>query len=79
VFWTWLIVKTLWPGATGRPLSKSNITSLARLPDYADADLKMWLKRVQDQGWKDAFVFFKHEDEGKGPQMAKRFLELARK
>jgi hypothetical protein len=23
------------------------------------------------------FVFFKHEDEGKGPQMAKRFLEIA--
>jgi uncharacterized protein YecE (DUF72 family) len=48
-----------------------------RLPDYTDADLKTWLKRVQEQGWKDAFVFFKHEDEGKGPQMAKRFLELA--
>ena len=48
-----------------------------RLPDYTDADLKTWLKRVQEQGWKDAFVFFKHEDEGKGPQMARRFLELA--
>jgi hypothetical protein len=36
-----------------------------------------WLKRVQEQGWKDVFVFFKHEDEGKGPQMAKRLLELA--
>ena len=48
-----------------------------RLPDYADADLKTWLKRVQEQGWKDAFVFFKHEDEGMGPKLAKRFLELA--
>ena len=48
-----------------------------RLTDYTDADLKTWLKRVQEQGWEDAFVFFKHEDEGKGPQMAKRFLELA--
>jgi uncharacterized protein YecE (DUF72 family) len=48
-----------------------------RLPAYTDADPKTWLKRVQEQGWKDAFVFFKHEDEGKGPQMAKRFLELA--
>ena len=28
------------------------------------------------QDWQDAFVFFKHEEEGKGPQMAKRFLEL---
>jgi hypothetical protein len=42
-----------------------------RLPDYADGDLKTWLKRVQEQGWKDAFVFFKHDDEGKGPKMAK--------
>jgi hypothetical protein len=33
---------------------------------------------VREQRWQDAFVFFKHEDEGKGPQMAKRFLELAR-
>jgi uncharacterized protein YecE (DUF72 family) len=48
-----------------------------RRPDYGDAELKAWVKRVRKQGWRDAFVFFKHEDEGKGPQMAKRFLELA--
>jgi uncharacterized protein YecE (DUF72 family) len=48
-----------------------------RRDDYSDAELKAWVKRVRDQGWQDAFVFFKHEDEGKGPQMAKRFLELA--
>jgi len=48
-----------------------------RRPDYGDAELKTWVKRVRDQNWGDAFVFFKHEDEGKGPQMAKRFLELA--
>lgn len=47
-----------------------------RLPEYSDADLKMWLKRVRQQDWQDAFVFFKHEDEGKGPRMAKRFLDL---
>ena len=44
---------------------------------YDDVALKQWVKRVQDQDWRDAFVFFKHEDEGKGPQLAKRFLELA--
>ena len=49
-----------------------------RRPDYGDAELRMWAKRVQDQSWRDAFIFFKHEDEGKAPQMAKRFLELAR-
>ncbi len=48
-----------------------------RRPDYGDAELTAWVKRVRDQDWRDAFVFFKHEDEGKGPQMAKRFLELA--
>ncbi|HEV8581621.1 MAG TPA: DUF72 domain-containing protein [Thermoanaerobaculia bacterium] len=48
-----------------------------RRPDYSDADLKAWLERVREPGWQDAFVFFKHEDEGKGPQMAERFLELA--
>ncbi len=48
-----------------------------RRPDYGDTELKIWVKRVRDQPWRDAFVFFKHEDEGKAPQMAKRFLELA--
>jgi uncharacterized protein YecE (DUF72 family) len=47
-----------------------------RLPEYSDAKLKTWAKRVRDQEWRDAFVFFKHEDEGKGPAFAKRFLEL---
>ena len=45
--------------------------------DYGDAELKDRLKQVREQGWRDVFVFFKHEDEGKAPQMAKRFLELA--
>jgi uncharacterized protein YecE (DUF72 family) len=48
-----------------------------RRPAYGDAELRAWVKRVQEQGWRDAFVFFKHEDEGKGLQMAKRFMELA--
>jgi uncharacterized protein YecE (DUF72 family) len=48
-----------------------------RRPDYGDAELKRWVKRVRKQDWRGAFVFFKHEDEGKGPQMAKRFMELA--
>jgi uncharacterized protein YecE (DUF72 family) len=47
-----------------------------RRPDYGDPELKEWVKRVQEQAWGDAFVFFKHEDEGKGPLMAKRYMEL---
>jgi len=48
-----------------------------RRPDYGDAELKAWAKRVQEQKWREAFIFFKHEEEGKGPEMAKRFLKLA--
>ena len=44
---------------------------------YNENDLADWMKRVKDQKWKDAFVFFKHEDEGVGPKLAARFLELA--
>ncbi|HYR75141.1 MAG TPA: DUF72 domain-containing protein [Pyrinomonadaceae bacterium] len=44
---------------------------------YQESDLTEWLKRVKDQKWKDAFVFFKHEDEGIGPKLAARFLSLA--
>ncbi len=48
-----------------------------RRPDYGDAELRTWAQRVGEQKWREAFVFFKHEEAGKGPQMAKRFLELA--
>jgi uncharacterized protein YecE (DUF72 family) len=48
-----------------------------RRTGYGDAELKRWVKLVLAQNWRDVFVFFKHEDEGKAPQMAKRFLELA--
>ena len=48
-----------------------------RRPDYGDVELKDWGKRIREKGWGDVFIFFKHEDEGKGPEMAKRFLELA--
>jgi uncharacterized protein YecE (DUF72 family) len=47
-----------------------------RGPDYSDRDLHDWAKRIQDQPWKEAFVFFKHEEAGKGPQFATRFLEI---
>jgi uncharacterized protein YecE (DUF72 family) len=47
-----------------------------RRPDYRDGDLRDWAKRIGDQPWKEAFVFFKHEEAGKGPQFASRFLEL---
>ena len=48
-----------------------------RRPDYGDAALKAWLRRMRKPRWREAFVFFKHEDEGKGPHFAARFLKLA--
>ena len=48
-----------------------------RRPDYGDKELKTWVDQVRQQKWKDAFVFFKHEEAGKGPKMARRLLELA--
>ena len=48
-----------------------------RRPDYSGAKLKTWVKRVREHKWRDAFVFFKHEDEGKGPKLAEKFLKLA--
>jgi uncharacterized protein YecE (DUF72 family) len=50
-----------------------------RRANYDSADLDVWMKRVQVQKWKDAFVFFKHEDEGTGPKLAAQFLDLAKK
>ena len=44
---------------------------------YNQNDLFDWMKRVQDQKWKEGFVFFKHEDEGTGPKLAAQFLKLA--
>ncbi|WP_243372390.1 DUF72 domain-containing protein [Geotalea sp. SG265] len=49
-----------------------------RRPGYGHQELKACINRLQEQNWKDIFVFFKHEEEGKGPQLARQFLELAR-
>jgi len=43
---------------------------------YDDAELRGWAASVRAQPWERAFVFFKHEDEGLGPKLAHRFLEL---
>ena len=47
-----------------------------RRPDYTDADLSQWMERILSQKWERAFVFFKHEDEAGGAEMAMRFQEL---
>lgn len=48
-----------------------------RRSDYTAADLSIWLQKILGQKWEKAFVFFKHEEAAKGPEMAVRFRELA--
>jgi uncharacterized protein YecE (DUF72 family) len=47
-----------------------------RRPDYDGAALAAWAARTAAQAWRDCFVFFKHEDAGKGPQLASRLLDV---
>jgi len=49
-----------------------------RRSNYTDAELSAWLERIRLQKWDRAFVFFKHEEEGKGAETAMRFNELSR-
>ena len=62
-------------GAVQTPFEKTADWGYLRLRKvhYGDGEVEQWAQRVQSSGWKDAFVFFKHEDEGTGPRLAKRF------
>ena len=48
-----------------------------RRGDYGQADLERWAARLGDQPWREAFVFFKHEETAGGPELADRFAGLA--
>jgi uncharacterized protein YecE (DUF72 family) len=45
-----------------------------RRQDYGEAEIAAWAERIAAQPWQEAFVFFKHEDEGKGPALAQQLL-----
>ena len=49
-----------------------------RRADYDDAALAAWAERIRTQPWTQAFVFFKHEDAGRGPDLAGRLAPLLR-
>lgn len=59
------------------PLVQTASHGYFRLRDegYQPDDLVKWAGTVRDlaPAWNDAFVYFKHEDEGKGPEFAKAF------
>ena len=43
--------------------------------EYDGEQMTEWARRVEAESWKRAFVFFKHEDEGLGPKLARNFIE----
>ena len=49
-----------------------------RREDYQKIDIERWAGFVREQksNWKDAFVYFKHEESGIGPKLAKQMMEL---
>jgi uncharacterized protein YecE (DUF72 family) len=47
-----------------------------RREEYEDGLLESWARRLGEAGWADLWVFFKHEDEGAGPRLARRFADL---
>ncbi|MGB9473735.1 MAG: DUF72 domain-containing protein [Candidatus Udaeobacter sp.] len=49
-----------------------------RREDYAHSDVERWAHFVQEQtdNWTDAFIYFKHEEAGIGPKLAKQMVEL---
>jgi len=48
-----------------------------RREDYAEADIRRWADyaRTQTDRWESAFVYFKHEESGIGPRLAKEFIQ----
>jgi uncharacterized protein YecE (DUF72 family) len=48
-----------------------------RRPGYARAELAAWAARIAAEPWREAFVFFKHEDAAAGPRLAEELLALA--
>lgn len=66
-------------GDTSTPVVATARHGYLRLRDegYTPADLDRWAETVMTKAevWDDAWVFFKHEDEGKGPAFARAFIE----
>jgi len=49
-----------------------------RREDYSTADIVRWAEMLRSNGskWSDAFVYFKHEERGVGPQLAAEMIRL---
>jgi uncharacterized protein YecE (DUF72 family) len=63
-------------GDEGAPLVPTAPWGYLRLrrSEYGPDGLAAWAARLRSQPWSEAWVFFKHEDEGRGPAFARSFL-----
>ncbi len=63
------------------PLVATADFGYVRLRDtgYSEGELRGWLGKLHDigRGWTDAFVFFKHEEQGVGPKLAAQLAAIA--
>ncbi|HEY8536899.1 MAG TPA: DUF72 domain-containing protein [Vicinamibacterales bacterium] len=61
------------------PLVETASYGYFRLRDegYTDADLDRWADVIRQRGdvWGETFVYFKHEEEGKGPEFARALMD----
>ena len=60
------------------PIVRTASYGYFRLRDegYTDADIDQWAEtiRLHQDRWEETFVYFKHEEEGKGPGFARRLM-----
>ncbi len=63
---------------SGDAIAKTSDWAYLRLRknNYSDEELAMWIELCEDAGFNDSYFFFKHEDEGRAPILAKQLLEL---
>jgi uncharacterized protein YecE (DUF72 family) len=49
-----------------------------RREDYQTTDIERWAEfaRQEESNWKEAFVYFKHEESGIGPKLAQQMVKL---
>ena len=46
-----------------------------RREEFSDKELRGWARKIGEQPWEDAYVFLKHEEEGKGPKLAAKLMK----
>ena len=47
-----------------------------RRDDYSAPSLRKVARNIKAQNWSEAFVYFKHEETGRGPKFAQKFLAV---